>query len=264
MPKIIFGVALVIFLGLAACVGLRAPQIRGVADSYAHGAVGRGMLVSNSLPAMAVLPAEGFRPVAHGVEDVVASLGGSALGGQSARVWYALHVGPDGKGQLVADIAALNNVGWEWSLNPMFTERRGLKMLREEEIPRYGVQFTALTYIRPVARDPWMPAFAMAGGWEGPVLVRQYTWWALARQVKVVVEYREPVPEEHIEDHPAALRAFEDRADAAFRLLRREEGDTLPESIEKAVSRVPGVSARLLGEVLGEVQPSLRSRDDSI
>lgn len=267
MPKILILVAVAVLLAVAACVGIRAPQLRGIGHADAGtGVNANGVLASNSLPAMAVVPSSDLRLVAHGVTDTSVSMQGSAMGGAGARVWYALNADNAGGRQLVASLAEVANP-WEWSLNPMFTERRGLPMLHEAELSRYGVSLTALTYIRPGAKDPWMPAFLEAGkGWEGGVLLRQYTWWSVANRTKVVVEYREPVPQDELplEYNPAALHAFEERADAAFQLLRKEQGDALPADITRERRNNARISPRLLAAVLGEVMPGVAVRFNNL
>ena len=267
MPKIIIIVAVAVLLGLAACAGIRAPQVRGIGQAVAGAGVNsNGVLASNALPAMAVAPASDLRLVAHGVTDAGVSMQGAAMGSTGARVWYALNADNAGGRQLAASLAELDNP-WEWSLNPNFTERRGLPLLREAELPRCGVTLTALTYIRPGRKDPWMPAFQAAGkGWEGDVLLRQYTWWSVANRVKVMVEYREPVPRDGLplEDDRAALRAFEDRADAAFQLLRQEQGDAIPADIIRDRRNNANISPRLLADVLGEAVPGVAVRCDDL
>lgn len=254
MTKIIIVAAVIALVGAAACVGARAPLVRGV------DAGGKTGLVSNALPAMAVVPAPGFQLTASGVADTSVSMQGAAMGGASARVWYALNAA-DGPRQLVSSLADVDN-NWEWSLNPSFTERRGLRVLHEAEASKAGASLSTFTYIRPAAKDPWMPAFLAAGqGWEGDVLLRQYTWWTVANHTKIMVEYREPVPQgTPLEFDQAALWAFEKRADAAFELLRKEQGDTLPADVARARADTAGISPRLLSAVLGEVMPGLRLR----
>jgi len=260
MTKLIFGVALVVFLVVAACVGLKSPQLRGVAAGPMSGVGSTGVLASNSRPAVAVQPAEDFRPVAHGVTQALVSRQGAFGSGQSARVWYALHSTSDGKGQLVADLAELHGREWAWSVNPLFNDRRGRPVLRAGTLTHDGVEFTALTYARMADKDPWMPAFkAKALGWDGPLLVRQYTWLTQANRVKLVVEYREPAPDfalpDHLLDDRPALRAFEDRAEAAFRILRQGDAN-FPEQIEKAKSDEAGLASHALDLVLGEAVPT--------
>lgn len=271
MPKMLFVLIFIAFIGLAACVGIRSPQVRGVtgAPSLIEGVgVSSGALVSNSMPAMAVVPSDTFKPVTAGVLDASVSREGGLSSFQSARVWYALHGSQDsgdGKAQLVTSLADLSAPGWVWSVNPLHSEKRGLKILRQVEIPRYGAELTAFTYIRPAAKDPWMPAFLEAGqGWDGDVLVRQFNWWTTGHQAKVIVEFREPVPSPFFSDDPKAVREFEDRADAAFRILRKEQGDALPTEIEKSRQNTGKISSRLVSNLLGEVNQSMSSKTDAL
>ncbi len=257
MTKMIMVAAVAALLTAAACAGFRAPLMRGVGREA--GGVAEGVLSSNAHPAMAVLPAAGFEPVAHGVTDVGVPLNGSLTATASARLWYALHADKTGARQLAASLAEVGNT-LEWSLNPSMIDRQGLPMLHEGAASRAGVDLTSYTYVRPAAKDPWMRPFADHGkGWEGGVLLRQYTWWSMANQVKVVVEYREPVPADTDLNYDLmALRAFEERADAAFRLLRKERGDTLPSDVTRARRDEARVSPRLLAGVLGEAVGGVR------
>lgn len=259
MPKIVMVVAVVILLALAACAGIKAPLVRGVGREAGAGGVVEGVLTSNALPAMAVAPAVGFAPVVHGVTSVGVPFNASLSATAGARVWYALHTDTAGARQLVASLAEVGS-SLEWPLNPGMVERQGLPMLNEGEVSKAGVDLTSYTYVRPAALDPWMRPFAERGrGWEGGVLLRQYTWWSLADQVKVMVEYREPVPADlDLRYDLMALRAFEERADAAFTLLRKEQGDALPTDVARSRQDAAHVSPRLLAGVLGEAMGRVR------
>lgn len=105
-------------------------------------------------------------------------------------------------------------------------------------------------------------------GWKGDLLVRQYAWWGMNENSKLVIEYREPLPADvllPLADDPASRSAFERRADASFTLLRKDGGDMFPEVIAK-VERGAGkeLKRRRLADVLGEViEPeTLRLRCD--
>lgn len=249
MTKMIMVAAVAALLIAAACAGIHAPLMRGV--GRAPGGLTQGVLYSNAHPAMAVVPAAGFMPVAHGATSVGVPFNASLTSTVSARVWYALHAGT--ACQLVALLAEVGD-SLQWSLNPGMVDRQGLRMLHEATVFPAGTEMSSCTYVRPAAKDPWMRPFADHGkGWEGDVLVRQYTWWDVGDQVKVVVEYREPVPEgTDLVFDSMALLAFNQRADAAFSLLRRERGDTLPEDGTYVREDEARVSQRLLAGVLGE------------
>lgn len=259
MTRMIMVTAVVVLLAAAACAGIKAPLVRGVGRE-AGGMTG-GVLSSNAHPAVAVLPSAEFAPVAHGVTDVGVPLNASLTATAGARVWYALHADKTGTRQLVASLAEVGDA-LEWSLNPGMIDRQGLPMLNEGPVVRAGADISSYTYVRPAAKDPWMRPFADHGkAWEGGVLVRQYTWWSMANQVKLVVEYREPVPAgTDLSYDLMALRAFEERADAAFTLLRKERGDALPEDVIRARRDEASVSPRLLAGVLGEAMSNIRLR----
>lgn len=258
MTKMIMVAAVAALLIAAACAGIHAPLMRGV--GRAPGALTQGVLSSNAHPAMAVAPAEGFMPVAHGATSVGVPLNASLTAAASARVWYALHAGAER--QLAAFLAEVGD-SLRWSLNPGMVDRRGLRMLHEGELTLAGAEMSAYTYVRPAAMDPWMRAFADHGkGWEGDVLLRQYVWWSMGDQVKVVVEYREPVPAgTDLVFDGMALRAFNQRADASFRLLRKEQGDTLPSDIVYVRQDEARISPRLLAGVLGEAMSRIHDTE---
>lgn len=249
MTKMIMVVAVAALLIAAACAGIHAPLMRGV--GRAPDGLAQDVLYSNAHPAMAVVPADGFMPVVHGATSVGVPLDASLTSTVGARVWYALHAGT--ARQLVASLAEVGD-SLQWSLNPRMIDRLGLRMLHEETVFPAGAEMASYTYVRPAAKDPWMRPFAEHGkGWEGDVLLRQYTWWSMRDQVKVVVEYREPVPAEtDLVYDRMALRAFNQRADAAFSLLRRERGDMLPSDGTYVREDEARVSQRLLAGVLGE------------
>ena len=237
MAKILFFISLVVFAGVSACLAVKSPQVRGLGQDPASG----GMLASNGLPAVAGIP--------------------------SAQGWYALHA--DKNGAQLAAILAEAPQGLRWPINSAFNEHRGARSLRTGEETRDGVQFSTWTFVRPADNDPWMPLYMEKGqGWKGDLLVRQYAWWGMNENSKLVIEYREPLPADvllPLADDPASRSAFERRADASFTLLRKDGGDMFPEVIAK-VERGAGKELKLrrLADVLGEViEPeTLRLRCD--
>ncbi|MCH5277676.1 MAG: DUF4851 domain-containing protein [Desulfovibrionaceae bacterium] len=249
MTKMIMVVAVAALLIAAACAGMHGPLMRGVAR--APGSLTQGVLSSNTRPAAAVVPAAGFLPVAHGATSVGVPFNASLTATASARVWYALHA--DTARQLVASLAEVEGA-LQWSLNPSMIDRLGLRVFHEGRVSLSGAEMLTYTYVRPAARDPWMRPFADHGkGWDGDVLLRQYTWWIVGDQTKVMVEYREPVPAgTDLEYDRMALGAFNQRADAAFTLLRGERGDEFPLEISYVREDEARVNQRQLAGVLGE------------
>ena len=263
MAKILFFISLVVFAGVSACLAVKSPQVRGLGQDPASG----GMLASNGLPAVAVKPADGMRLVGAGWVDVPVKRAGMFGGIPSAQGWYALHA--DKNGAQLAAILAEAPQGLRWPINSTFNEHRGARSLRTGEETRDGVQFSTWTFVRPADNDPWMPLYMEKGqGWKGDLLVRQYAWWGMNENSKLVIEYREPLPADvllPLADDPASRSAFERRADASFTLLRKDGGDMFPEVIAK-VERGAGkeLKHRRLADVLGEViEPeTLRLRCD--
>lgn len=252
MTKILFAISLVIFVCVSACLAVKAPQIRGLGQDPASG----GMLASNGLPAVAVKPADGMRLVAAGRVDVPVTRAGMFGGIPSAPSWYALHA--DKNGAQLAAILAEAPQGLRWPINSTFNEHRGSPSLREGEQTHDGMQLTTWTFVRQADDDPWMPVYREKGqGWEGALLVRQYAWWGVNENAKLMIEYREPLPEDvllPLADDPASRSAFEQRADAAFTLLRKDTGDSFPDAIDKvARGENKGLKRRQLANILGEV-----------
>lgn len=75
----------------------------------------------------------------------------------------------------------------------------------------------------------------------------------------MVVDTANPCPPEaDLSYDPTALRAFEERADAAFTLLRKERGDLLPSDVTRSRRDEARVSPRLLAGTLGEAVGGVR------
>ncbi len=252
MTKVLFFISLVVFVCVSACLAVKFPLARGLGQDPASG----GMLASNGSPAVAVKPAEGMELVAAGRVDVPVQRAGMFGGIPSAPGWYALLADKSGA-QLTAILAEAPQ-GMRWPLNSTFNEHRGSRSLRTGEETRDGVQFSTWTFVRPADNDPWMPLYREKGqGWEGELLVRQYAWWGINENAKLLIEYREPLPADvllPLADDPASRSAFERRADAAFTLLRKDKSDSFPDAINKlARGENKELKRRQLADILGEV-----------
>ncbi len=215
-----------------------------------------GAFVSNS-PAVAVVPAPGLALLFSGLVSVLPSKEGTFTGGAASEVWYAVYGAP---GRQLVVMLADAPYNMEWPYTSMFTERRGLPVMREGDASYFGLPMTGATYVRPAALDPWMKGLADAGAqavWQGDMLVRQIVWRTDANRTKLMIEYREPVPQ-GFQSHPIsdydAATAFEARAAAAFRVV--------PEAPSAGITPASGnpasVNPRLLAATLGEVVPAWR------
>ncbi len=256
MTKLILVVSVIVFVGVAGCLAVRSPLVRGLGQDPVSG----GMLASSALPAVAVKPAEDMRLVAAGRVSVPVTREGMFNGIPSAAGWYALHANPSGA-QLTAILAEAPD-RMRWPVNPTFTEHRGAVSLRTGSEERDGMNLSTCTFIRQEKDDPWMPLYAAQGkGWEGPLLVRQYVWRGINDSFKLMIEYREALPADillPLADDPASRNAFERRADAAFTLLRGDGGN-FPGSVDKVPGTDGGeVRRRCLADVLGEVDEPMR------
>ena len=261
MTKIIFAFSFVVFLCVSACLAIKSPQMRGLGQD----AVSGGMLTEGGHLSFAVQPAEGMHLVDAGHVRVPVSKNGIVTGQAGALAWFTLH-SRGGNEELVSLLAeAPRNM--IWPVNPQFTEMRSLQILSGREIKRDGEQFTASTFVRE-KNDAWMELYRQKGqGWEGPVMVRQYVWWGRVDKLKLIIEYREPLPEGAIlplADDNAARHAFEMRADASFTMIHKDDGGFFPSEVAKIKnSGDSGVPLRILTKVLGEVSERfVRLTDD--
>ena len=252
MAKVLFFISLVVFVCVSACLAVKFPQVRGLGQDPAGGV----MLASSGSPAVAVKPADSMKLVAAGQVNVPVQRAGMSGGIPSAPSWYALHA--DKSGAQLAAVLAEAPQGLRWPINSTFNEHRGTRSLHTGEETRDGVQFSTWTFVRPADKDPWMPLYHEKGqGWEGALLVRQYAWWGMNENVKLLIEYREPLPADvllPLADDPASRSAFERRADAAFTLLRKGKSDSFPDAITRpAREENRELKRRRIADILGEV-----------
>lgn len=226
MPKLIVFALVLLLAGLVYAFMYRNPVRRGLAD---------GMLASSARPVLLVRAASGLAPAGAGVADIAPDTA-SATG--SARVYYALHARParGGSGDPVRLAAVLAEASSEyrWPLDVT----SGLDEVRTASGDLAGMPVRAATFVLPPEKDALAPAFGDdPAPWRGGALVRRFTGLAEMRHVKLVVEYREPLPraagkgdgdglrlarpaEAAVLDDPASLAAFEARAEQAFQLER--------------------------------------------
>ena len=225
-------------------------MLSGCAGSALHRGMdaASGAFVSTAQPVVSVQPAEGFAPVASGKTLCRVPYENSLSSGILTEVWYSLS---KKEGAQLAVILAECPADWEWSLGTLGTEFQHLPVLYE--LNGDGVNdATVRAYVRPAGRDPWQAAFA--DGWQGDTLLARYEWGTSSSPVKLIVEYREPAPEELGEGilQARAVNPFLKRAQAAFALSGVQTPVTL------APSAAVSVSDFKLAPVIGPVSLPLK------
>lgn len=273
MSRIVVIALVVVLAGIAYALFSRSPVRRGVAAD---------MLASSARPALLVRPAAGFVSAGAARADISPD---TASASGTARVYFALHARPgdvrsggaptgairpddpravnDGKAAgpaLLVALLAEAGSEYRWPLDVA----SGLDEVRPASGELAGFAVRAATFVLPVERDALA---AVSGGgqepWRGGALVRRFTALTEMRHLKLVVEYREPLSGmpgagngarlggPAVPDNPAALAAFEARAENAFVLERpggdwnRGEGISMPEAAPEGVGRRE--LARMLG-----------------
>lgn len=263
MPKLIVLALVLLLAGFVYAFMHRNPVRRGLAGD---------MLASSARPALLVRPAAGLAPAGAGVADIVPD---TASGTGSARVYYALHAIPTrggGGGAPVRLAALLAEASSEYRWPLEVTSGQDEVHIATGQLA--GMTVHAATFAQPPDKDALAPAFGDdPAPWRGGALVRRFTGLAEMRHVKVVVEYREPLMmaggtpmvdtprfgRPAVLDDPAALAAFEARAEQAFR-LERPGGDwakgkeiarldAAPEQVKRReITRMLGILERDRGD----------------
>ena len=217
------------------------PQLRGLHDD---------IFVSNARPALAVEPGAGLRLVEDGWCDVQPDSRVTTPGG--ARVWYALYAGDAPERRLLVLLTEADN-GWRWPHGLPGEHHVWARRVKHEI---NGLMAHQGAYVLAPADDPW--AYRDSGPWASGSFTQRYVMLTQFNRVKLVVEYREPVrptaagipPLEDVD----ALVGLKERADAAFRLLRRDGGDVVPEVMSRPEKAPAELSRRALARWLGGMQ----------
>ena len=207
-----------------------------------------GAFVSTARPVVSVQPAEGFAPVASGKMFGRVPVENSFAGGITTELWYSL---AEKDGAQLAVMLVECPADWEWSLGSLGTEFQHLPVLYE--LNGEGVNdATVRAYVRPAGRDPWQAAFG--NGWQGDTLLARYEWFNSSDRAKLIVEYREPAPEDLGEGllQARVVTPFMKRAQEAFSLA----------GVQTPVTLAPASSLRVsdmkLAPVIGPVSVPLK------
>ncbi len=262
--------AVIAFCLLAAC-GTK-PLRRGlIASSF----------VSTARPTLVFTPVSGFKPDASGLTDVSPE---ADKGFPSARAWYAVYSGgnanaavleateseavplplPGERARLVFLLSEVTHETWKWDMDV----RPASPSLRAFSDSIGPLNFEEATFVLSPgfqAGDPRLPIDPFDGlftdpgqPWRRGSLVRRYTALPEIQRVKIIIEYREPLPAGFDAATPDVqdflpldmLLAFERRAHAAFTLAGAVP-DNAAETIQTPLSPPEGFSRRALGAMLG-------------
>lgn len=239
---------------LALLVTACAPLTRGL---------GGKDVVSSARPPMVVRPAAGFDLLGSGVASPVLD---TELGLRHADVGWAFYADAARERQLAVVLSETPD-GWQWELDVSSPWRE----VRRDVYATGPARFVGATFLMPASADPFslmLPApptlHADEGEWRW--LVRRYTQLFDFRAVKLVVEYREPIPAGVGEQLADALDAgqqpsgragvllgeFEARSRAAFSVLAYPEGGLEAKNFAHDASRV---HVRNLAGMAGGMEP---------
>lgn len=203
MNRLLFCVALCLVAMMAGCTGALQRGMQG--DAY----------VSSARPAISMQAVN--MPLITGGEASVNLDGSGVIGGLPLNAWLAVY----GKGdpQSPMAIVALAEVprGWYWDSDGQrpFSVDRGVEVFN-------NVGYAASTYIVDSKKDPFSVVAGLNDDKSMSWLVRGFAARYNFNDTKVVMEYREPLPENLAgqqtlsESMTDQLRAFEHRANAAF------------------------------------------------
>lgn len=282
---------LVVALVVVLFVGKRGGLIRGVVDD---------MLVSPARPAVAVAPRADLKLLDARRADLAPTVQGNTLSSTSVQVCYALYQRsmfaktpsvPDAGDLLIATaetvtapaqplstqqsdaagektsearliaLLAVAESPYTWPVQPD-TDAHRLEILRTQKKELSGYFGVAETFVLPEAEDPWnvVQEEEEEDIWSAGSLVRRYTFTLWQRRAKLMIEYREPLPQPDIlplADNIPLLAAFEKRAQQAFVIMN---GDTSVEKLPRPKQNLPyppeTVKRRKLTAYIGELWDS--------
>ena len=182
-------------------------------------ALQRGMqgdaYVSTARPAIS-MKAVGM-PLITGGEGTASLNGTGALGGLPVRTWLAVYGKGSARDSLAVVALADAPYGWYWDSDGYrsFSVDKGVEIFN-------NVGYDACTYIVSGKYDPFAAVAGVPEGATTSWLARSFAARYNFNDTKLVMEYREPLPENFagLKTLPSGqteqLRAFEQRAHAAF------------------------------------------------
>lgn len=252
MPKLMPLILMLFAVAAVYAMMTMRPLKRGLADT---------VLASNGKPKIALEPASVFKLTGSGIADVAPA---TRKGQGSARVWFSLYQAPptqaDGQDiperRLIFLMAEAGN-SYTWPVDMA----SGLHELRPDTTSLGGLATRTATMLLPGDKDPFDDSDAKAS-WSACNLVRRTTMQANFREMKIIVEYREPCKRGEglpPEDDVAKLFAFEQRARGAFTVLTPKEA-TVPEITEHLAPAPASLSRLALAKMLGELEHKTDSR----
>ena len=239
---------ILLFFGLA-CIGISLCCTLWACKGQQHGLNGQ-TFVSNGRPALAVTPADTLRLWGDGWCDAAPATRTSEQG--SAKLWYALY-STDGQAPQPGRLLVLLAEGqgkWAWPFEPGSPR----ELLRKEQRTEGNTTTYRETLLVSAEQDVWADAWEQR--WQNGTLARRFRVFFMNRQVKLVVEYREPVDKKRplpvAMDMPL-LAAFEARAEQSFSLLLQDAGVNIPEVSRRPETAPKELSRRQLAVWLGEM-----------
>lgn len=220
-------------------------------------------VVSSSRPPLLVRPAAGFDLLGSGAASPMLD---TELGLRHADVGWAFYADATRERQLAVLLSEAPD-GWQWELDVSSPWRE----VRRDVYASGPARFAGATFLMPASADPFAtmlpaPPTLQADEGEWRWLVRRYTQLSDFRAVKLVVEYREPIPAgvgEQLADAldagqqpsgraAALLGEFEARSREAFSVVTYPDGGVTAENFVYDASRV---HVRNLAGMAGRMEP---------
>lgn len=186
-------------------------------------------------------------------------------GYDAPQVWYQLNA-PEGKANKVQAVTILAETptNWEWDLNLSASP----KEVDVRMVSLGDHNFTAATYALPSVDDAFTPLVVEKDGSVPETwLVRRFTRLDYFRTIKILLEYREPMPAMFAKgftllnpEEIAALQAFGARAEKAFHV----QFDLTTIEPVSSVYDVANVKTMEFTNILGTMSPKAQPLDVDI
>lgn len=240
MDKIIPLIALLLIGAIIFIMMQRRPLQRGLNDN---------VFISTGRPALAVEVKAPLSVTHAGVVDIMPEVDS---GQASAKLWYALYA--DTANHITSPaqlLVILSETGdqWIWALDTT----SGQHEVHQKAVTFDGQQGRAATFVLSATKDPWNTVMNTP---EQDFLVRRFTFLPHRRLTKLILEYREPLPQTTIPifEDAALLAAFEKRAQASFILHMSPKGT--PPTIKTLGYAPTTLERRAISRFMGKVDRS--------